>query len=99
MTCQHLRKLEEAVLASGIAETYRGQAWTINCREWVYFACYLDQERIRQQFDLPTCVVGHVNDDSKSGRESGFVCMECHDGVIGLHRGDAVGKRWFPFMQ
>jgi len=96
MTCQHLRQLEEAIIAAGITETCRGQAWTTNCREWVYFDCYLHDETIRQQFDLPACVVGHINDDSKSGRESGFVCTECHDGVIGLHRGDAAGHRSFP---
>lgn len=96
MICQHLRQLEEAIIASGIAETYRGQAWTTNCREWVYFDCHLDEEKVRQQFDLPACVVAHVNDDSKSGREAGFVCTECYDGIMGLHRGDAVGKRWFP---
>jgi hypothetical protein len=85
-----------AILAAGVAETFRGQAWTTNCREWVYFDCYLDAEAIRHQFELPPCVVDHVNDDPKSGRESGLVCTECHDGIIGLHQADAAGKRSFP---
>jgi len=41
-------------------------------------------------------VIDHVNDDPKSGRESGLVCTQCHDGIIGLHKADAAGKRIFP---
>ena len=52
MICQHLRELEEAIIAAGIAETFRGQAWTTNCLEWDYFDCYLDEEKIRQRFAL-----------------------------------------------
>ncbi len=96
MICQHLRQLEQAILAAGISETYRGQAWTANCREWVYFAYYLDEEKVRQQFDLPACVVSHANDDPRSGREAGFVCTCCHDGIIGIHQADADGKPSFP---
>jgi hypothetical protein len=96
MTCQHLRQLEDAIIASGIGETYRGQAWSTNCRQWVYFDCHLDVDAVREQFALPSCVVDHVNDDPRSGRESGLVCEQCHDAVIGLHRSDAVGKRSFP---
>jgi hypothetical protein len=96
MICQHLRPIEEAIHSAGIPETFRGQPWTSNCREWVYFDCCLDAEKIRQQFALPGCVVDHVNDDSKSGRESGLVCSECHDAIVGLHRADAAGKRVIP---
>jgi hypothetical protein len=98
MTCQHLRQLEEAIIASGLWETYRGQAWTTNCREWVYFKCYLDQDKIRQKFDLPPCVIAHANSDAKSGREAGFVCTECHDGIMGVHRDDAAGQPSFPAL-
>jgi hypothetical protein len=45
---------------------------------------------------LPDFVIDHVNDDPKSGRESGLVCSACHDGVIGLHEDDAARKRIFP---
>jgi hypothetical protein len=94
--CEHLQPLEAAILAAGITETFRGQAWSSNCREWVYFDCCLEVEAIRRQFELPVFVVNHVNDDSKSGREAGLVCKECHDAVIGLHKDDATGKRVFP---
>ena len=42
MVCEHLYPLEQALLAAGIAETYRGQPWSRNCREWVYFDADLD---------------------------------------------------------
>ena len=47
MTCEHLRPLEQAIIGCGIRETFRGSAWSKNCREWVYFDCYLDIETIR----------------------------------------------------
>ncbi|MHC4176750.1 MAG: hypothetical protein ACYSWU_04545 [Planctomycetota bacterium] len=84
------------MIAAGFRETFRGQAWSRNCREWVYFDCLLDRPVIRDQMDLPNCVVEHSNDDSKSGRESGFVCEHCRDAVMGLHPGDATGKPRFP---
>ncbi len=41
MTCEHLRSLEQAMIAGGMRETFRGQAWSNDCREWVYFQCLL----------------------------------------------------------
>jgi hypothetical protein len=96
MVCEHLRELEEQIVASGITETYRGKAWTENCREWVYFDCYLVADAIRQQFALPSCVTNHANHDARSGREAGLVCEECNDAIMGLHPSDAVGKPRFP---
>lgn len=29
------------LLDRGIAITYRGEAWSDNCREWAYFDCYI----------------------------------------------------------
>ena len=42
MLCQHLPELEQAILAAGIVETYRGQTWTTKCRRWVCFDACLD---------------------------------------------------------
>jgi hypothetical protein len=96
MLCEHLLNLEAAISASGAKETYRGQAWSDNCRLWVYFDCYLDNSAIRRQFELPAFVVDHINDDSHSGRESGLVCSVCHDAIVGVHPEDAAGRRVFP---
>ena len=37
MVCKHLSELEAALKISGASETFRGQAWSSNGREWVYF--------------------------------------------------------------
>jgi hypothetical protein len=42
MTCESLDSPEEAILAEGIRESFRGKAWSENCREWVYFDCFID---------------------------------------------------------
>jgi hypothetical protein len=84
MVCDHLRPLEQALQAARIRETSRGTPWSQNCREWVYFAVRLDTDALRQRFALPACVVVHENTDPRSGLEKGFVCEECHDGVMGL---------------
>ena len=85
MVCEHLRAVEADVAASGATETFRGQAWSDNCREWVYFDRLLDVGDLRARFDLDDCVVDHQNDDPRSGRERGLVCTIHHDAVIGLY--------------
>ena len=50
MTCEHLRALEQALRDAGFEPTFRGQAWSENCREWVYFDCYLPAKLIRETF-------------------------------------------------
>jgi hypothetical protein len=82
--CEHLRDVEAAVVATGARETSRGQAWTDNCREWVYFDTHLDIAGLRATLDLDACVVEHENTDPRSGTERGLVCTVHHDGVMGL---------------
>jgi hypothetical protein len=38
MVCEHLSALEQQMLSAGLRVTFRGQAWSRNCREWVFFA-------------------------------------------------------------
>ena len=85
MTCKHLRQLEAEIIAAGIRETYRGKAWTENCREWVYFDCYLDRKSIRKRMTLAECVVDHEHLGTHDGQEAGLVCIECRDGIMGMH--------------
>jgi len=91
--CEHLIKLENALKQRGMKETYRGKAWSNNCREWVYFDCQLDLTSLRKKFKLPSFVLDHVNDDNKSGMELGFYCDTCKDGIMGLHPHFAKGKQ------
>lgn len=85
MVCAHLAALEQELIARGVAETYRGQAWSKNCREWVYFACCLDLAALRARFAFAPCVEDHVHRGTHDGAEAGFVCAQCHDAVMGRH--------------
>lgn len=87
MLCTHLANLEKAIIESGVKETYRGAAWSKNCREWAYFDVVLDTDALRHRFSLPDCVQIHENKDARSGLERGFVCTLCHDAIIGLIAG------------
>ena len=90
MVCGHLAALEKALIASGARPTFRGAAWSKNCREWVYFDVVFDIAAVRKRFDLPDCVRIHENVDKKSGTERGFECTACHDAVMGLLDGGPV---------
>lgn len=84
MLCEHLRAVEAAVTAAGARETFRGQAWTDNCREWVYVDQVLPIDAFRADglFD-PAVVAVHDNADSRSGSERGLVCTVHHNGLMG----------------
>jgi hypothetical protein len=58
--CDHLVSLELAMLERGLPPTYRGQPWSQNCRQWVYFDCYIDTAAVRRRFDLAPCVSEHA---------------------------------------
>ncbi len=90
MVCEHLADLEQALLRSGAEPSYRGQTWTLDCREWVYFDVVLDIPALREQFDFAPCVRLHENTDPRSGLERGLECILCHDAVIGLVEGGNV---------
>ena len=89
MVCEHLRALEAELIGLGIRETARGQVWTENCREWVYFDCFLDLEAIRRRMDFDPCVVDHVYRGTHEGSEAGFKCTVHHDAVMGVHEDHA----------
>jgi hypothetical protein len=95
MVCEHLRKLEEDIIAAGIAETARGQLWSENCREWVYFDCFIDRERVEARYDFAECVKYHEHRGTHDGCEAGFECTECKDGVMGVHECHAEGRPVF----
>lgn len=91
MLCEHLHPLELALQAAGIAETSRGQAWSRNCREWVYYRCLLDRPALRARFAFAECVKDHVHLGTHDGAEAGFECVLCHDGIMGYHPNHAAG--------
>ena len=85
MVCEHLLPLEHALLTEGIAVTFRGQAWSMNCREWVYFDCFLDIPEIRNHIQFPDCVHDHSHRGTHDGQERGLVCATCHDAIMGVY--------------
>jgi hypothetical protein len=96
MLCPHLAELEKDLLNAMIPVTYRGQAWSDNCREWVYFDCVLDMARLKAEYQLPDFVKHHENRDQRSGTELGLVCDRCKDGIMGyLSEGNEL-KQVFP---
>ena len=96
MICEHLIELEKAITAAGFRETFRGAAWSQNCREWVYFDCVLPLDRIREKFQFAECVKDHSHCGTHDGQEAGFVCVIHKDGVMGQHPEDPNAKRYMP---
>ena len=95
MVCEHLAPLERELLTAGLPVSFRGQAWTEQCREWVYFQCYLDRPAIRRRLALTECIRDHDHLGTHDGQEAGFVCAFCHDGIMGVHSSYAAGVRVF----
>ena len=93
--CEHLRALEDELVAKKRAITFAGQPWSANCRYWIYFDAVLDCEALKKRLQLGDTVEVHVNDDPRSGREKGLACNACNDAIVGLHPEDAKGKAKF----
>jgi hypothetical protein len=85
MTCEHLIGFEQAMIAEGYTETFRGKAWSQNVREWVYFDVCFDRPAVRDFFEFDPCVVDHEHLGTHDGQEAGFVCTIHQDGVMGIH--------------
>lgn len=85
MVCDHLKALENSLLERGYAVTFRGQTWTRNCREWVYFDCILALDDIRRAFSFDPCVIDQVHRGTHDGSEQGLVCSQHWDAVMGAH--------------
>jgi hypothetical protein len=83
--CEHLVRVEDYIRAKGGKESWRGQPWTRNCREWVYFEVVLQPLEIRHKLHLDACVEVHDYFDIKAGAELGLFCNKCLDGVMGMH--------------
>ncbi|MBO0340068.1 MAG: hypothetical protein ACTHOM_15360 [Allomuricauda sp.] len=83
MICEHLQPIEKIIQEKRIKEKYRGPAWSNNCREWVYYECFIDAVSLSQRLDLDECVEIHKHLGTHDGSEYGFYCNEHHDGIMG----------------
>ncbi len=90
--CEHLRALEDELVASKRKITYAGQPWSANCRYWISYDVLLDCDALKKRLKLGDGVTVHVNDDPRSGREKGLVCGACKDAIIGVHPEAASGR-------
>lgn len=93
--CEHLAVLDQALADAGFTDTFRGVAWSMNCREWAYYPCVLDRSAIRRRFALAECVKDHDHRGTHDGQEAGFVCELHHDGIMGYYPGAVPGARQF----
>jgi hypothetical protein len=95
MVCEHLTGLEQELLRMGIKEVHRGQPWSKNCREWVYFDCCLDLVALRARLDLAPSIIDHIHRGTHDGSEAGLVCTRCWDAIMGAHPDNAANLRTF----
>jgi hypothetical protein len=82
--CEHLIELDNYIKSKNIKEIFRGQAWSENCREWVYYDCILNIDKLREKFNLDKCVEIHEYNEIKTANELGFYCSKCKDAVMGF---------------
>jgi hypothetical protein len=52
---------------------------------WVYFDRVLDLDELQTHFPPASCVVRHSHRGTHEGSETGLVCREHHDAVMGLY--------------
>lgn len=90
--CPHLQPLEAYLKSLNIPETFRGQPWSNNCREWVYFDCILQAPQLNKRFHLGDTVSVWDYENVKVGSELGLVCDECKDGIMGAHPNSVHSK-------
>jgi hypothetical protein len=81
--CAHLLPVEAALKLAGAKELSRGQAWSKNCREWVYVDLHLDTAAILKEFELPAVIEEHVHRGTHDGSERGIICTEHQDAIMG----------------
>jgi len=91
--CEHLRPLEKYILSTGAQETFRGKAWSNDCRTWVYFNIILNTDALRKKLALDNCVKLHEHIGTHSGTEMGLYCEIHKDGIMGAHPNFPYGER------
>lgn len=71
MICEHLYPLKIEIIKHGVKEIWRGKAWSMNCNEWVYYDCYLNNKALRKKFIFPDFIIEHTHHGTHDGQESG----------------------------
>jgi hypothetical protein len=69
-----LEALDNYVRNKNVKELFRGNAWSKNCREWVYYDCVLNVKKLKEKFSFNNCVIIREYNDIKVANELGFFC-------------------------
>jgi hypothetical protein len=51
----------------------------------LFRVCFIDIDAVNRAFVIPHCVVEHSHRGTHDGEERGFICSECHDGIMGRY--------------
>jgi hypothetical protein len=55
--CTHLKPLEDYLMVENMLEVYRGQVWTKNCREWIYYDAVLNPQKLKEKFHFDDTII------------------------------------------
>lgn len=81
--CEHLQPMLDFLMSTGAKMSFAGQAWSKNCRTWVYLDRTLDTAALSRKFKLASCVRVHSHRGTHERSEYGFYCEEHQDGLMG----------------
>ena len=85
VTCEHLAAMESAARQAGIAIETTGDWWGSGHSRNIYFACVLDENKLKRAFNLPPYVEWIAWDGRATGHEAGFYCNACNSLLVGAH--------------
>jgi hypothetical protein len=85
VTCVHLAAMEVAARQAGVPIEQIGDWWSNGHTQNVYFACVLDEQKLRDAFTPPPHVEWIAWDGRTSGHEAGFYCNACNASLVGAH--------------
>lgn len=85
MVCEHLRALEDELIARGHKVDYRSPSSSGGTHERIYFDVVFDTEALQKRFAFASCVQVSSYLGKHDGAEHGFECVEHHDAILGRH--------------
>ncbi len=83
--CEHLRPVEEAVLAAGVRFGPIMSPWCNDSTTWFMCAATFDEPSLRKRLELPDFVRYSEYDGRVAGADATFACTRCDHAILGLH--------------
>jgi len=97
MVCRHLEQLETDIKSQKIIENIDNQNDIEYSHESVYYNCYLDRKSIRQKHNFPAFITDYISPETDEVQKEGFICIQCNNAIIGLHKGYMPGSKTFGY--